>query len=257
MRKSGSTPARQAGSAASAAHRLSTLDRSFRILGGCLNLAVLALAVARLAGSLGPAWHPALIAGSLLAFAAATFAADLTSGLLHWGFDTWFSTTRGPFRRMVSIVREHHTKPDEIFTFRFATDSGMLSWFAGSGAFVLLVLSQTVAAGHPVLVVSLCLAAVVYSVDVSLMFEYHKWGHRRRRGPVPRFLQRCGLLLSPDHHLRHHRGAHDSHYCLINGLADRTLGEWGFFRGLERLITAVTGVPARAEDHAILARLVR
>jgi ubiquitin-conjugating enzyme E2 variant len=105
--------------------------------------------------------------------------------------------------------------------------------------------------------VSLCLAALVYSADVSLMFEYHKWGHRRRRGRLPRLLQRCGLLLSPDHHLRHHRGAHDSHYCLINGLADRTLGAWGFFRGLERLITAVTGVPPRAEDHAILARLVR
>jgi len=257
MRTSGSTAARHPGSAASAAHRLSILDRSLRILGGCLNLAVLALAAVRLGTSLGPAWHPALLPGAVLAFAAATFAADLTSGLLHWGFDTWFSTTSGPFNRMVSIVREHHVKPDEIFTFRFATDSGMLSWFAGSGAFVLLVLSSTFAAGHPVPVVCLCLAAVVYSLDVSLMFEYHKWGHRQRRGPVPRLLQRCGLLLSPDHHLRHHRGAHDSHYCLINGLADRTLGAWGFFRGLERLITAVTGVPARAEDHAVLARLVR
>lgn len=254
MHKSASS--QHAGSAASAAHRLSVLDRSFRMLGGLLNLVVLGLVLVRLVGHLPAAWHPALIAGWLLAFAAATFAADLTSGLLHWGFDTWFSTTSGPFRRMVSIVREHHTKPDEIFTFRFAADSGMLSWFAGSGAFALLVLSWF-AGGHPVLVVSLCLAALVYSADVSLMFEYHKWGHRRRRGPLPRLLQRCGLLLSPDHHLRHHRGAHDSHYCLINGLADRTLGEWGFFRGLERLITAVTGVPARAEDHAVLARLVR
>jgi len=256
MRHPGSAPARSPGSAASAAHRLSVPDRAFRILGGCLNVAVLLEAAARLGSRLPQAWQPALVGGCLVAFAAATFAADLTSGLLHWAFDTWFSTTRGAFRRMVSIVREHHVKPDEIFTFRFATDSGMLSWFGGAGAFVLLTLSWAVS-GHPVLVVSLCLAAVVYSVDVSLMFEYHKWGHRRRRGPLPRLAQRCGLLLSPDHHLRHHRGAHDSHYCLINGLADRTLGEWGFFRGLERLITAVTGVRPRAEDHAMLARLVR
>ena len=256
MRQSDSVSARQAGSAASAAHRLSIIDRSFRVLGGCLNVAVLLLAAAQLATHLGAAWHPALIVGCLLAFAAATFAADLTSGLLHWGFDTWFSTTQGPFRRMVSIVREHHVKPDEIFSFRFATDSGMLSWFGGSGAFVLLLASRVVG-DRPVVVVGLCLAAVVYSIDVSLMFEYHKWGHRRRRGPIPRLAQRCGLLLSPDHHLRHHRGAHDSHYCLINGLADRTLGEWGFFRGLERIITAVTGARPRAEDHAALARLVR
>lgn len=217
---------------------------------------VLAVAVGRLASHAAPAWHPALLAGCLIAFAAATFAADLTSGLLHWAFDTWFSTTKGAFRRMVSIVREHHVKPDEIFSFRFATDSGMLSWFGGSGAFVLLLASQ-LAGDRPVLVVALCLAAVIYSVDVSLMFEYHKWGHRRRRGPLARLAQRCGLLLSPDHHLRHHRGAHDSHYCLINGLADRTLGDWGLFRGLERLISAVTGAQPRAEDHATLARLVR
>ncbi len=256
MRHPGNAPARPAGSAASAAHRLSGVDRAFRILGGCLNAAVLLLAAGRLVTHLSRAWHPVLIGSCLVAFAVATFAADLTSGLLHWAFDTWFSTTRGAFRRMVSIVREHHVKPDEIFTFRFATDSWMLSWFGGSGAFVLLALSWAVT-GSPVLVVGLCLAAVVYSLDVSLMFEYHKWGHRRRRGRVPRLAQRCGLLLSPDHHLRHHRGAHDSHYCLINGLADRTLGQWGFFRGLERLITAVTGVRPRAEDHAMLARLVR
>ena len=40
-------------------------------------------------------------------------------------------------------------------------------------------------------------------------------------------------------------------------MADRTLGEWGLFRGLERLISAVTGAQPRAEDHAVLARLVR
>jgi ubiquitin-conjugating enzyme E2 variant len=256
MRQSGFASSRQSGSAASTAHRLSAIDRSFRILGACLNVLVLSLAAGRLAGHLGAAWHPALIGGCLVAFAVATFAADLTSGLLHWAFDTWFSTTEGAFRRMVSIVREHHVKPDEIFSFRFATDSGMLSWFGGSGAFVLLMASLAVA-DHPVVVVALCLAAVIYSVDVSLMFEYHKWGHRRRRGRIPRLAQRCGLLLSPDHHLRHHRGDHDSHYCLINGMADRTLGQWGFFRGLERLISAVTGAEPRAEDHAVLARLVR
>jgi hypothetical protein len=256
MRQPALGSARQSGSAASAAHHLSVPDRAFRILGACLNVLVLSWAVARLAGHLESAWHPGLIAGCLLGFALATFAADLTSGLLHWAFDTWFSTTKGAFRRMVSIVREHHVKPDEIFSFRFATDSGMLSWFGGSGAFVLLMLSRIVG-DRPVVVVTLCLAAVIYSIDVSLMFEYHKWGHRRRRGRLARAAQACGLLLSPDHHLRHHRDEHDSHYCLINGLADRTLGELGLFRGLERVITAVTGVEPRAEDHAALARLVR
>src|SRR4051794_4058112 len=97
MRPLGFASARRQGSAASSAHRLSVVDRSFRVLGGFLNVLVLSLAVATLVSHLTAAWHPALLAGCLVAFAAATFAADLMSGLLHWAFDTWFSTTRGAF----------------------------------------------------------------------------------------------------------------------------------------------------------------
>lgn len=238
------------------ARNLSRTDRVIRILGGTLNLLVLGAAASIFARHFYAAWHPILVVVLLLAFAVSTFAADLVSGLLHWAFDTWFSPRSRLFKRMVVIVREHHVRPHEILSFRFATDAGVLSWFGALGAFALLLATRPLTSSDS-LVCGLALSAMVFSVDVTLMFEYHKWGHRRQRGPLVRIAQRLGLLLSPDHHLQHHRGAHDSHYCLVNGMADRTLGSLGLFRGLERVITAVTGAVPRADDHATLAQLVR
>lgn len=235
---------------------LSPTDRVIRIFGGTLNLLALGAAASIFARHLHAALHPILIAILLLAFAVGTFAADLVTGLLHWAFDTWFSPHRGVFRRMVAIVRDHHVRPDEIFLFRFATDIGVLSWFGALGAFTLLLATLPLASSDS-LVCGLALSAIVFSVNVSLMYEYHKWGHRRQRGPIVRIAQRLGLLLSPDHHLQHHRGAHDSHYCLVNGMADRTLGSLGLFRGLERVITAVTGAIPRADGYATPTKLAR
>lgn len=225
---------------------LSRTDRVIRVFGGTLNLLALGTAASIFVQHLQAALHPTLIVILLLAFIVGTFAADLVTGLLHWAFDTWFSPHSGVFRRMVAIVRDHHVRPYEIFSFRFATDIGVLSWFAALGAFILLLATRPLAFSDS-LVCGLAFSAIVFSVNVSLMYEYHKWGHRRQRGPIARIAQRLGLLLSPDHHLQHHRGAHDSHYCLVNGMADRTLGSLGLFRGLERVITAVTGVVPRAD----------
>ena len=86
------------------------------------------------------------------------------------------------------------------------------------------------------------------ATEIVFMLEFHKFGHRMRRGRTVRVLQRAGLLLSPEFHLRHHSGAHDQNYCLITGAADRTLGRLGLFRGLERVITAVTGAQPSADD---------
>ncbi len=245
-----STGLRRVGGARTA-RNLSQTDRIIRIFGGTLNLLVLGAAVSIFARHFYAAWHPILVVILPLALAVATFAADLTSGLLHWTFDTWFSPRSRLFRRMVVIVREHHVRPYEILSFRFATDAGVLSWFGALGAFVLLLATRPLTSSDS-LVCGFSLSAMIFSVDVTLMFEYHKWGHRQQRGKIARIAQRLGFLLSPDHHLRHHQGAHDSHYCLVNGIADRTLGSLGLFRGLERVITAVTGAVPRADDHATL-----
>ncbi len=238
------------------AEDFSALDRAVRISGAAINSIVLVAAATTFVTHITAAWHPSLLLILPAAFFVATFAADLVSGILHWAFDTWFSPDSRAFRRMVVIVRGHHLRPDDIFMFRFAADAGMLSWFGALGALAALLPARLFQAGSSLLC-GISLAAIVFGLDVALMFEYHKWGHRRRRGRAARILQRSGLLLSPEHHMRHHRGAHDSHYCLINGIADRTLGSLGLFRFLERLVTALTGAVPRADDLATLRRVGR
>src|SRR5438105_9400398 len=67
---------------------------------------------------------------ALVGLVAGSFVADLVSGVLHWALDTWFDEHTPPMRRMVIMVREHHTHPDRIFKYSFWHDAGTLSWFA-------------------------------------------------------------------------------------------------------------------------------
>lgn len=228
--------------------RLSTSDRIVHVLGASLNAVVTLVALTFLVRNAEVlAAHWPLV---LLGIAAGTFLADFVSGLLHWAFDTWFHEDIPLVRRMVLLVREHHTHPDRIFRYHFWQDAGMLSWFAlfTTAPFVWLAVG---AAGVPGGVQCMwAMIAVTMSIEVVFMFEFHKCGHRVQRSDLVRRLQRFHLLLSPDHHLRHHSGRHDRNYCLITGIADQTLGRLGAFRALERVISALTGAVPRENDRA-------
>lgn len=181
--------------------------------------------------------------------AAGTFVADFVSGVLHWAFDTWFDESVEPLRRMVYIVREHHMRPARIFRYRLRDEAGLLSWF-GLGLAAPLYAAAMLPPGRPAAPgrCALVLCGVTMSTEIVFMLEFHKWGHRVRRGRSIRALQRAGLLLSPEKHLRHHSGTHDENYCLVTGIADQTLGRLGAFRAMERAVTAATGAQPRLDD---------
>jgi ubiquitin-conjugating enzyme E2 variant len=63
-----------------------------------------------------------------------------------------------------------------------------------------------------------------------------------------RRLQDAGLIIGAKHHNRHHVRPHDSHYCITVGWMNGPLEMIHFFPAVERVITAVTGVPPRVED---------
>lgn len=201
--------------------------------------------------------HDATWWGVGLAVLCGIYCADLVSGLLHWAFDTWFNEHIGFVRRMVLQVREHHVYPERIFDIHFSHDVGSLSWIALLLTAPIIGWAVFVADAASSLAAYSILASCVFSALLVFMLETHKCGHRAHNPRYVRLLQRSGLLLSVSHHVRHHGGRRDFNYCIVNGWADRTLGRLGLFRGLESLVTRLTGALPRNNDQDWLRRFGR
>jgi acyl-coenzyme A thioesterase PaaI-like protein len=146
---------------------------------------------------------------------------------------------------MVLLVREHHVHPERIFQYGFWHDAGMLSWFAF--LFAARCSRAAAARGRPRR--RYALAAAGAPLEIVFMLEFHKCGHRLRPGRWARGCSACSSCSRRDT-MRHHSGRHDDNYCLITGIADRTLGRLGAFRLLERLISRLTAAVPRENDRS-------
>jgi ubiquitin-conjugating enzyme E2 variant len=201
---------------------------------------------------LATAWLRALslpdagaIATAAAAALTASLAADLGSGLVHWGADTWGSE-RIPLvgKTFIGPFREHHLDPKAITRHDFLETNG-------ASAFVVLPLMAGAwhlgdGHGHGAVV-----ASVVLGMTALLTLatnQIHKWAHTDAPPALVRWLQHSGLLLSPDNHALHHAPPFDRHYCITHGWLNPLLGRIGFFRALERGIVRLTGAVPRRED---------
>jgi len=172
--------------------------------------------------------------------------ADFTSGLVHWAFDTWGSPDTPVLgKNFIIPFRVHHSDPKDITLHGFIATNGhnclaCIPVLAGALFVPTHVLWATPALAF---VGSLCFG-------IFLTNQFHKWAHFEQDevGPVIRFLQRTHLILGPEHHQVHHTAPYEHHYCITSGWLNGFLRGVGFFRGAERLITAVTGVQPRKDD---------
>ena len=87
---------------------------------------------------------------------------------------------------------------------------------------------------------------------VLMTNQVHKWAHQDRPPLIVRLLQRVGLLLTPEHHQRHHTGDHLSHYCITTGWLNPVMDRSRVFRISEVLIEAVSPLRAREDDLRLL-----
>ena len=62
---------------------------------------------------------------------------------------------------------------------------------------------------------------------------------------LARCLQRCGLTLSPARHGRHHLAPCTVAYCISTGWLNPLLDGVGFWRGLEWVVSRLTGADPR------------
>jgi Lipid desaturase domain len=188
----------------------------------------------------GLGW-PHLVAAVLAGYVIA----DFSSGAVHWGLDTWFDArTLG---RAVAIAREHHTHPHHIHGYTFLEHATLGS----APSAIVFGVATSLTALLPLSAVSYSLMILWFVNATCLLFgmHFHNLAHRPARSRLMRLLQRVHLVCPPAHHWIHHRNQ-TIHYCVVNGWANYVCDSLQVWRGLERVIAAVTGLVPRADDLA-------
>ena len=214
-----------------------------RFAAGASIVAVLGLSVAFLyrAVMLITSWQAGLV------FAASIVAgliwADFMSGLVHWMADR-YGTVEMPFlgNAFIKPFRIHHIAPEDI------TMHGFLDTNGNNSIVTLPVLLAAYIFINPapgnLFGLFTIGSFVMMCIFVFLTNQTHKWAHMETPPPVLRFLGKFGLVLTPEHHEKHHTDPYDQHYCITVGWLNPLLDGIKFFPFLERVVKAVTGIEA-------------
>ena len=160
----------------------------------------------------------------------ALLTADLVSAVAHWLGDTYFETDTPVLGALVGPFRLHHHDPAAFRRHSFLERNR--NNFLAALPFLALAVWLTprgAETGHLFAGVTLAMAAVVLASATQI----HAWAHDCDAPRVVRWLQRAGILLSRERHARHHRGAHDCSYGIVNGWANAALDRTRLFRRAE------------------------
>ena len=206
--------------------------------------AACATAAARLAVDVGLTWWtmPALISGIA--------AADLASGLVHWAADTWGRDDLPLIgRRLLVPFRLHHLDPDDFLMRRFVDANGDVAFLA-----LPVLVSVAVLPVHDGWMAATAVFALGFAGVGMWTNQIHQWAHMTAPPRPVRLLQDAGAILGRQSHARHHHGGYDSHYCITTGWWNAPLERAGFFRGLETVVTRLTGARPRDDERRYLVK---
>jgi len=194
---------------------------------------------ARLAGAsaLFHWWTPLVVVAALLL-------ADMASGIVHWGADTWGSE-RMPVlgRRFLKPFRIHHLNPDDILRRGFVDLNGDVALLSLPLLMGGLLIPLAGAAGELATVFCVSLGACGLPTN-----QIHQWAHRGDAPRWVRWLQQRGLILSREGHALHHAAPYTTHYCITTGWCNPALKAIRFFPTLEGWISRLTGLVPRSEE---------
>jgi hypothetical protein len=188
--------------------------------------------------------YPRLVA---TAFLVGWVSADFVSGFVHWAADTW-GTTDWPLigQTLIRNFREHHVDPEAITRHDFIETNG-------TNCLISLPILFWCFWSAPSFAVIWMFSMVLWVFATN---QIHKWAHQRVRPGWLRGVQRTGLILSPEHHSNHHEAPFLRYYCITAGWLNAPLSVIGFFRGLEILITALTGALPREHDLHVVGNVL-
>jgi len=171
--------------------------------------------------------------------------ADLFSGLVHWGADTW-GTLETPLvgQTFIRSFREHHVDPFQITRHDFIEANGDNCMLAA----IPLAAMAFVKINHTTWDVFIVSFLTLLCVWVSLTNQIHKWAHMIKPPKYVTLLQDYKIILSRKNHQIHHHTPFDRYYCITTGWLNPVLGAIGFWKRLESAITATTGYIPRQDD---------
>lgn len=187
----------------------------------------------------GPRDHGVVV----LAATMGVLACDLAAGVVHWACDRFFDETTpvlGP--AVIAPFREHHRDPLAM-TRRGFLDVNGSNYFAMLPFLAYAAWRDPPSAGDaPALFGHTFL--LTFALAAVLTNQFHQWAHAPDVPRVVRRLQRAHLILPPQVHERHHRGAHRRAYCVTGGWLNPVLDRLDFFGRLERTIRAAARMTA-------------
>ena len=219
-------------------------------LKGCALVAVVSVLGIFSVGLVDPlrtpsAW-PWLFTGLLVGY----LLADLLSGTVHWFCDSFFAPDTPLIgRTVIHPFRDHHDHPEAITRYRFLEQD--------STSYVITIppLLLAVSAAGPdvtsptaLFVHGLLFTFAVGSVGTNIV---HKWAHAESVPFGVRWLQKCGVILSPEaHDLHHSRYTHG--YCVTHDWMNVILDRVDFFGRAERLIRMAIRRPRPKDREGVV-----
>jgi hypothetical protein len=168
---------------------------------------------------------PALLSGYLVA--------DFLAGSVHWLADRYFdpkTPVLGPM--LIAPFREHHIDPTSISRHDFFEVSGNNALVSIPVVLGLFALPAANGFG------SIFTALFGLSLTAALVAtnQFHGWAHATAPPRLARGLHRLNLILTPERHALHHRGAHDRAYCVTSGWLNPLFDRLRLFERIEKAI---------------------
>lgn len=176
--------------------------------------------------------------------------ADLFSGIVHWGADSYGSVDMLFIgKNFLRNFREHHIDPTAITRHDFIETNGdnftsIIPCLAYIAFYFHRASNEEAKASY-----NLHLYIFFTLVFLSMTNQFHKWSHTYFG--LPRYitiLQDLHIILPRIHHRIHHVTPHDTYFCITVGWLNYPLEKIKFWQHLENSIYSLTGIKPRTDD---------
>jgi len=178
-------------------------------------------------------WNKSWVVLSSLALA--MLLADLFSGFVHWGADTW-GNLETPLmgKTFIRSFREHHVDPYRITVHDIIETNGDNCLLTLPALAVLSFYKLSPDNNSVLFIVSFIVSLAIW---VSLTNQIHKWAHMIKPPKLVGFFQDVKIILSRKQHQVHHHNPFDRYYCITTGWMNPILASIAFWKRLEVLIS--------------------